>query len=170
MKKLQKGVIALNIFNIIILITLIIGVFFAVFAVTIICALFGPNVMKTVFKQLFANSLILNVPNLFIVVVTIVSLAMVLCKKQEKIITKPKRIDVFLTLHIVCLVLTIICMVAPVCLGISGMISDALKDTAYDWSNIWAIIVFACLEGFSLLTNIFDIKYLNELKKKTEGE
>ena len=165
--KNKKLVIGLNITNIIVLIALILGVLFAVFVVSIIFAIFGQSVMNKVMLELFKYSLIVNAPNFFIIIVTIISLCAVLCRKEVK---NQKKIEAFLVLHILCLVLSILVMIAPVCIGVFSLIKAYMQGEIgnSDWESLIVFVLFIALEGFSLMTNIFTVKYLNEMQRRLD--
>lgn len=165
--KQKRLVIGLNIANVVILTALILGVLYATLAVSIIFGIFGQEVFNSVLAELFKYSLILNVPNFFIVVVTIVSLASVLCRKNEKNV---KKIETFTVFHIICLVLSILLILAPFCIGLFQFIRNSLQNNggSNDWDGIWVIVLFVCLEGFSLMTNIITVKYLSNLQRSLE--
>ena len=165
MKRQKKSVIALNISNAIVLIALVFGILFAVLSVSVIFGIFGQEVFNAVLKQLFIYSLVLEVPNTFIIIFTIISLCACLCRKS------PKKVEPFMVLHIVCAVLSGLCIAAPLCIGVFTMIRNSMQGnfSGSDWEAIWMIVIYACLEGFSLMTSIFTVKYLSNILKE-QGE
>lgn len=164
MKNGKKAAIGLNITNVIVLIALVLAVLFGVFLVSVFFAIFGQTVFNAVMKKLFLYSLFLEIPNSFIIIFTIISLSACLCRKS------PKKVEVFMIFHIVCLVLSAICMLAPICIGTFSMIKASMEGnfSGSDWEGIWIIILYVVLEGFSLITNIFTVKYLNEVQKELD--
>jgi hypothetical protein len=164
MKKGQKVAIGLNITNIIVLVVLVLAVLFGIFAISVLFAIFGKEVFTAVMKQLLIYSSFLEIPNIFIIVFTIISLAGCLCRKS------PKKVEVFMVFHIICLVLSALCMLAPLCIALFSMIKASMEGSfsGNDWEGFGIVILYVVLEGFSLITNIFTIKYLNEVQKELD--
>ena len=80
---------------------------------------------------------------------------------------KPKRVDTFLVMFIVCLVLSAFCTVAPFAYAIFQMI----KESSFGidgWDGIGVVILYVVLEGFSIITSAISIKYLNNIQNKIE--
>lgn len=166
--KLKTASIVLNIFNIIVMVLLVVGIFLAVLAISVICGIFGPEAMNAVMRKLLSLAAFLIVPDLFIFVFTIVSLPCVICKKEEKLMRKPKRVDVFLVMFIICLVLSALCTIAPFAYALFQMAKDEASFGVDSWDGIGVVILYVVLEGFSIITSAISIKYLNNIQNKIE--
>jgi hypothetical protein len=61
-------------------------------------------------------------------------------------------------------------MLAPLCIALFSMIKASMEGSfsGNDWEGFGIVILYVVLEGFSLITNIFTIKYLNEVQKELD--
>ena len=165
--KLKKASIVLNAFNIAVMVLLVVGIFLAVCAIAVIFAIFGPTVFNEVMGKLFKMSAGLIAPHIIIFIYTIVALACVICPKEEKLIKHPKRVNVFLILYIVSLVLSGLCTLLPFVYAIFSMIKGSFEGVD-DWGGLGVVFLYVVLEVFSIITSIISIKYLNYIQNKIE--
>ena len=75
-----------------------------------------------------------------------------------------------MVLHIACAILSGLIVVAPFVIGLFDFIKNTMRGnmSGTDWDGLWIIVLFACLEGFSLMANIFAIKYLSNLQRSLD--
>ncbi len=165
--KLKKASIVFNILNIFVMVLLILGVCFAIFAISVLFGIFGADAVKSVMAKLFQVGSLLIAPHVFIFVFTIVALACVICKKEQKLLNKPKRVETFMVIYIVCLVLSALCMFVPFAIGIYNMAKNSAHGID-NWDGLGVLVLYIVLEAFSIITSAISIKYLNNIQKKIE--